>query len=457
MARKIRNFYLLVLLTIAALLLSATLTAAARPSTTVSVPQWNEGDKWGYKIPQYTYASTYYGVGFEVVGTETINGYDCYKVKIWWDAAYGETTDNLEMDFEIPGYSYSYKYNGFAYFTKEKLALAKFTNGLQMKTSVDISKMTSLLNTRQSDIDIGDYASSLEMMEDWKYDIDCSFDITYDYNPPFVMYDFPLEVGKRWNSTSVVSVNWEYSTQWNMNYAMKKDLEELGDGVYTGIDAANEEGSDSTEFTLRGSFEVEAEDTVTTDIDTYSVLKIVFEITSDYTRATRAEPPESYEELAVPGGDATLSLIGGTAGSGTIYYDEQAGYPQQIETGSGYFSDSYSTVDPTSIENSYNDDILDSSSFGSDKDSDAGDYFLIIFAAVIGIIILVVVILVVVLVRRMNRGQQQYPPGYPCTGYPPQAPPQQYPSPQQPYPQPPQQPPQPPQPPQQPPAYPPQR
>ncbi len=421
--------------------LTSVAASGSRFSGSVAVPTWNKGDKWGYKIPQYAYSSSYYGVGFEVMGTETVNGYECYKVKIWWDAAYGSTEENYEMDMEIPGFFYSYKYLGYAYFTKEKLAIAKFTNELEMRTKFDGAAMSAGYTTRAiEEPDIGDYTQYLEKMKSWKYDISYAFKITYDYDPPFVIYDYPLEANKKWESTSVVTINWDYSTKIYMNDAMKKDIEEMYGGSYTGIDATDEEGSDSTQFTLTGIFEITGEDTITTDTGSHSVFIIDYDISVSYTRGTRAEPPESYGGMSVPGGDATIALIGGSSGSGKSYFDPESGYAQKMEP-SGYFSETYTTVNATSVEDSYNN--LDTSS-SSGKDGDEGIDILLIIALVVGITIAVVVVLVIVLVKKMNRYEyQQYPDQYQYQNQS-QYPDQRYPSqqPQQHTPYPPQNPPQ---------------
>ena len=38
----------------------------------VTVPKWEKGDSWGYKVPEYMYSSTYIGIGFEVLGTKDV-------------------------------------------------------------------------------------------------------------------------------------------------------------------------------------------------------------------------------------------------------------------------------------------------------------------------------------------------------------------------------------------------
>jgi hypothetical protein len=460
MARTIRITSVLALVTVLLFLLTTTIPmvgAAAEGSRalgTITVPQWKVGDTWGYQTGSYGY---YYGVGFEVVGKETVNGYECYKVKIWWDASYGTET-NYEMDFEMPGFSNTYKYVGYAYFTTEKLAIAKFTNELEMRTKYDGSELYSGLGVRgQDEFNIDDYADLLETMKNWKSDIYCMFKITYDYNPPFVMYDYPLEVNKKWTSTSTVSVNWNYETSVFMNDAMKDYAKEMGGTDLTGIDATNEEGSDSTEFSLTGSFEVLREDTVTTDTTTYDVFVIDYDILTSFTRAAGTEPPTYYSDVSVPGGEATLTIAGGNDGSGTSYFDPAAGYPQKIDT-DGYYTDDYSTVEPDTIENSYSDLAKPSSFAGGDKDDDGGVNTLLLVAGIIGIVMVIIIVVLVVLIKKMGkRGDQQYPPqGSSQYQQPPQQQYPQYPPQQQPQ-QPPQYPQQqyPPQPPQQPPAYPP--
>jgi hypothetical protein len=428
MKKELKWFYLLVIVSMVFILLSSTVTVTAasgdgsRATGTVTVPEWKVGDKWGYKVPQYTYSSDYYGIGYEVVGSETVNGVDCYDVKIWWDASFGSDQLNYDYNFESTGFEYSYKYVGHAYFTKDKLAIAKFTNDLHMRMRYDGSKLTNLFNTRQ--IDYSDY---LDSMQDWKYDIDYSIKLSQEYNPPFVMYDYPLELDKQWDSTSEVTISWEYYTHIYMNDAMKEYMNDVYGGEVVGLDATEEEGSDTTSYSITGSFEVLGEDTIETDTGSHSVFKIGYNIYPIFTRATRAEPPVNYGGMTVPGGDAALSLAGGAEGEGTAYLDTETGRPEKIESGSGYFTDSYTSVSPDSIENSYSDEIK-SSSFSSDnKKSDSGDYTLAILAGIIAVVMILVIVLLIFLIKRMNRqpptGEQnpaapQYNTGQP---YPPPA------------------------------------
>ena len=454
MKRIKRNFFVLVILSVIFLLTVGALPAAgvsvgssgSRFSGSVNVPQWEKGDKWGYKVPQYAYSSDYYGVGFEVVGTETVNGDDCYKVRIWWDASFGVEENENDMDMNIPGFLYSYRYEGYVYYTKDKLAIAKFTMELQMKMQYDGSKFSTSYYTRAQDgYDFSDYTDYLEKMKKWKYDISYEFSMGYTYTPPFVMYDYPLELNKRWNSSSEVEVSWEYSTHIWMNSAMKNDIEEMYGGEYPGLDAADEEGSDSAQFTLSGSFEVAGNDTIETETGSHEVFTIAYDISMGLTRAG-ATPPESYGGMSVPGGDATLSLIGGSDGSGTSYFDPKSGYPQKMDSGN-YFTESYTTVEPSTIDNSYDDEVDTKNSGGGDSDIDANSILLLILAGVIGTVVLLVVIIVVVLIKRSNRyqdqrgqypnNQERYPPQnqqqqysreqYPREQYPTQGPQQQYP------------------------------
>jgi hypothetical protein len=441
MIKMKRYFFVLVILNVILLLTLSALPVAgasvgangSRYSGSVNVPQWEKGDKWGYKIPQYAYSSDYYGVGFEVMGTETVDGNECYKVKIWWDASFGAEENGYELDMDIPGFSYSYRYEGFVYYTKDKLAIAKFTMELQMRMQYDGSKFTTSYITRAQDgYDISDYTDYLEKMKKWKYDINYDFSIGYTYTPPFVMNDYPLELNKRWNSTSEVEVTWEYSTHIWMNSAMKNDIDDMYGGEYQGIDASDEEGSDTAQFTLTGSFEVTGEDTIETATGSHEVFTIAYDISMGFTRGTYTTPPESYGGMSVPGGDATLNLIGGSAGDGTSYFDAESGYAQKMDTGS-YYTESYATVEPSTIENSY-DDVVDSKrSGGGDSDSSANN-ILFYLAAVIGTVVLLVIIMVIVLMKRSNR--QQYQQGqyqHPQERYPQQS--QQQPQQSQQYPQ----------------------
>ncbi|WP_455391837.1 hypothetical protein [[Eubacterium] cellulosolvens] len=435
MSKATKCISVFVSLAIVFLLLAAIIPSAGAASG--EVPVWNKGDKWGYKIGEYGY---FYGVGFEVVGEETINDNECYKVKIWWDGEYGEGS-GYNFEYDEPWLSTTYKYVGYAYFTKTKLAIAKFTNEFVMRVKYDGSKFPTVTRA-QDGFDYSDYTDLLENMKDWKYDIDTEFKITYEYNPPFVVYDYPLEVGKKWDSTSQVTVSWEYLMNYDMNAAMKSDWEEFGDYGLSGIEQTHDEGSDSTQFKLTGSFEVLREDSITTDVDTdsHNVFVIEYDVSADYiTRATYSEIPTEYEGMAAPGGDATLMIVGGKEGSGTTYLDMEEGYPQKVDTG-GYFSGEYTTVDPSSVENTYN-DLAKSSSYSEDE---GGDNTLLIIAAVIAVVMVVIIVVLFFLIKRMSRSQE-----------PPQQPPQQPPYGQ--HPPPPQQPTYGQYPPHQPPNYPPER
>jgi hypothetical protein len=384
-------------------------------SGTVTVPKWEKGDNWGYKVPEYMYSSTYIGIGFEVLGTKDINGYECYEVKIWWDSEYG-TEDSNEFDFEIPGYSSTFRYVGYAYFTTEDLAVARFSMELDMRMQMDGSKASSMF-TRQdfSEGDMSDFTEIIDMMKDWKYDISYSMSMDYNYDPPFMMYDFPLEVGKKWNSTSTVSVSWEYSTDVWMNDAMKKDIGDLYAGDTSEMEFSEEEGSDSMEFTLTGSFEVLRQETVTTETGDHEVLVIQYDVSTITTRATTYpyetdEPPDSYGDMYVPAGDSTMQLVGCSDGSGKSYYDVTSGYPQKMESG-GYFPETYSTVDPVTIENSYN-DLSDSARLSdeSDKETSAETNVLLLIAGVAVTLVVIFVVLIVVFKKKMNQQPQQpYP------------------------------------------------
>ena len=367
MSRVLKIYCILVILTIVMLLTTSMISVSAengtrtRESGTLTVPVWNVGDKWGYKIPQYYYSSDYYGVGFEVVGTEKLNGIDCYKVQIWWDSMYG-IENSTDFDFVQSGLSASYKYVGYAYFTKENLAIVKFSMDLAMKMKFDGSEFSVYFDTRAQteQYDDSSYISDmLDNMLDWKYDISYDFSISYTYDPPFVMYDYPLLVGKKWNASSTVTVDWEYSTKIWMNDAMKKDMEELS-SENPEMQFDEEKGSNSTEFGLNGAFEVIGEDTIYTDSGEHEVFIIQYNIYS-YGSNQRAIPSDEndvpeldYGEIEVPGGDATLELVGGTSGTGKSYLDSSSGHPQKMENGYSYYSDTYSSVDPTTIENSYN-------------------------------------------------------------------------------------------------------
>ena len=419
MIRTMKNFSVLVLISVLFIMIASSFAVSGAPGNgsrftgSVSVPDWKAGDKWGYKSSSY---GSILGVGFEVVGTETVNGNECYNVKVWWDSSYASDEEYYNQNTETSGFSYTYLYEGHAYFTKDKLAIAKFTNELQMRTKFDGSELLAGTGTRSMD-----YSSYLENMKNWKYDISYSFKITYDYNPPFIMYDYPLEVGKKWDSESEVTVTWEYFTHIYMNDAMKSDIEELYGGEYTGFGDTEEEGSDTSKFKLMGSFEVINEDSITTETGPHSIFTINYDISLDYTSQSRSTstPPTSYGSLAVPGGDATLNLVGGTSGSGTSYFDPEAGYSQKLDQG-GYLSESYSTIDPSSIDNSYN-NLSKSSSFSSDSNDDTGLNILLILAAGIGIVVFVVIIIVVVLIKKMNKEQTPpYPPGYNNQPYPPE-------------------------------------
>jgi hypothetical protein len=388
-------------------------TSDSRATGTMDVPTWNVDDEWGYKIPQYAYSSYYYGVGMKVVGTETIDGAECYDIKIWWDGDYG-ADGGSEIDYQVPGLTYQSQYIGHAYLTKDKLAIAKFENDLKAVMKFDGSQIMSYYNTRQGDFD---YTQYLDKMVNWKYDISYSFKITYVYDPPFVMYDFPLEVNKTWSSTSNVTITWEYSTNIYMSDQMKRDLEEMGESNFTGIDDVQEEGTDSTQFTLTGSFEVVSEDSVDTDTGTHSVFEVAYDISSYYTRAAGEPPPEYYGDISLPGGDATLELVGGSEGSGTVYLNSESGRPEMVESGT-YYTTTYSSVEPSSVTNSYDDEISKSSSSdGAGSDSSGfGDNstILLIIAGIIGTVVVLVLAIVVIIVKKINAGQDQqysqYPP-----------------------------------------------
>lgn len=435
---NIRRFLLgIVLVSIAFIMLSSTVTVAedTRFSGSVTVPQWNVGDKWGYKVPEYSYSSTYIGVGFEVVGTETINGHECYKVKIWWDSGYGSEEDGLDMDFDIPGFTYEYGYSGFAYFTTEDLAIAKFVMSFKMYIDFDGSKMMDMSNygTRPS-VDMPD----IDDMKDWWFEVDMGFDVTYTFDPPFIMYDYPLELDKTWESSSEVTVDWSYKMKYDISDAYKDYIDQYA-GEYSEYDMwayANEEGSDTTSYTLNGNFEVVDESTVITDDGSYSVFEIDYDISISYTRGEYYDIPSTYGGMSAPGGDATLALCGGSDGSGTSYYDPVEGYPQKIDEGV-YSTTTYSTVDPTNIENSYDNysDSYGKSDRDGDDKKDDGNNMLLILALIIVVVVVVVVILVVFISKRKRH--QYPPPGYyqgQGQQYP-QAPPAQ---PQQQYPQQPQ-------------------
>jgi hypothetical protein len=356
-----------------------------------------------------------------------VNGYECYDVKIWWDSSYGSEYDTYDMNVDMQGISYSYLYEGHAYFTKEKLAIAKFTLDLQMRMQFDGSEFNYDYMTRaQSDYDYSDYSKYLESIQDWKYDVSLSFGIEYDYNPPFVMYDYPLELYKSWNSTSEVSVSWEYSTHVWMNNAMKDAMQEMYGADMFGFDAIDEEGSDSTEFMLYGTFEITDEETVVTEAGTFQIFIIEFDITTNfgYTRAVGTTPPTSYSSMALPGGDSTLNLIGTGSGSGKSYFDPEAGYPQKMDYGTGYYYyDTYSSVEPNTIEDSYP-ELKESLKSGDGDSGDGGDMTLLIMILIItAAMISIFVIVLIVARKRMNNSQklseyqnyynqQQYPPTY---------------------------------------------
>jgi hypothetical protein len=406
---------LVVLIMLLMVFVSATMSVVGLDtggSGTVTVPQWEKGDRWGYKVPEYMYSSTYIGIGFEVTGTKNVNGYECYEVKIWWDSEFGSVEGN-EFEFEIPGYSATYRYVGYAYFTTEDLAVAKFSMDLDMRMQFDGSKASSLF-TRQDigDGDMGDFTELFDMMKDWKYDISYSMSMDYNYDPPFMMYDYPLEVGKAWNSTSTVSVSWDYSTEVWMNDAMKDEIGDFYTGDTSEMEFSEEDGSGTTEFTLTGSFEVLSQETLTTDTGNHEVFVIQYDVSTLSTRAQSYpyetdEPPDSYGDMYVPAGDSTMQLVGCSDGSGKSYYDATTGYPQKMESG-GYFPETYSTVDPVNIENSYN-DLSDSARLSdeSDKETSAETNVLLLIAGVAITLVVLFVVLIFISKKRMNQQPQQ--------------------------------------------------
>ncbi len=421
MEKLLRYLFVLVMICAVFILICNNFSGAAaelsgtRFSGSVAVPQWKIGDTWGYKIPQYSYSSYYFGVGFEVVGTETVNGYECYDVKIWWDASYGSDYGDFNMNVDVSGISYSYLYEGHAFFTKDKLAIAKFTLDLQMRMQFDGSEFNYDFQTRaQSNVDYSDYMDYLDNMHDWKYDLSTSLSLEYNYNPPFVMYDYPLELYKKWNSTSEVSIDWEYSTYVWMNDAMKKTMSEMYGSDLFGFDTIDEEGSDSTEYTLFGSFEVTDKDTIVTDTGTFQVFIIEFDVTTDfgYSRAVGTEPPESYGGISLPGNDATMNLLGIGSGSGKYYLDPEAGYAQKMELGSGYYySDTYSSVEPDTIEDSYS-ELADSLKTGDDDSSDTGADLTLFFIILIITAAMISIFVILLFIGRKRANNYQPPTGY---------------------------------------------
>jgi hypothetical protein len=285
---------------------------------------------------------------------------------------------------------------------------------LDMRMQFDGSKISSLL-TRQdiSDGDFSDFTELFDLMKDWKYDISYSMSMDYDYDPPFVMYDYPLEVGKKWNSTSTVSVSWDYSTKVWMNDAMKKEIGDLYEGDTSELEFSEEDGSDSMEFSLTGTFEVLSQETLITDTGDHDVFVIQYDISTLSTRAETYpyetdEPPDQYGDLNVPAGDSTMQLVGCTDGSGKSYYDATSGFPQKMESG-GYFPETYSTVDPVTIENTYN-DLSESARLSdeSDKETSGGDMNVLLLIAGIAVgLVVIFVVLIVVLNKRMKQPQQQ--------------------------------------------------
>jgi hypothetical protein len=221
------------------------------------------------------------------------------------------------------------------------------------------------------------------------------------------------------------------------------------------------------EYKLTGSFEVLNEENISTDAGTFNVFVIEYNIfTTDFVTRARDiwdyetdEPPEEYGDISVPGGDSNLVLVGGGEGSGKSYVDTTTGRPEKIEDGSSYFSETYSSMDPTLIENSY-DNLAGPSNFGDEKsdDNDSGSFpILYVVAAIAAVLIIVFIVILFFVKKRMKQqleqqrsygqpaqdqnpqNQYQYPSQFNSTPQQPEQ--QQYP--QQPYPT--QQPPQPPQ------------
>ncbi len=409
MSQTTMRFYTLVM--ISAVFLMVMSTMAAGISGTVTVPQWNTGKSWGYEVPSYFGT---YGIGFEVVGTETVNGHECYDVKIWWDQSYGSEDDTYDLDIDVPGFSYSYLYEGHAYLTTAKLAIAKFTMSLQMRMNIDGSKMMDYSGyTRAEEYDESDYMELYESMKKWRMDMDYSFDATQTYDPPFVMYDYPLSSDSSWTSTSTVTTTWSYSVHTDMNEAMEKDMQMLSDeDLDIGFDFdTDEEDSDTDSFTLSGTFDVVGEDSVTTDSGTFSVFEIDYDISASYTRGTRSTSDIlGHGGVAAPGGDATMNLLGCGEGSGKSFFDPESGHPQKIET-EGFGTETFETVDPTTIENTFSGLDAKGGTSSSDSDDEADNNMMLILG-VVGIVVVIVIVVVVVVMSKKKKQIGRAPPPY---------------------------------------------
>jgi hypothetical protein len=301
----------------------------------------------------------------------------------------------------------------------------------------DLSDLYTLTRAQDyySDYEVSESDYTMpENIENWKFDMLYSYECSFDYNPPFVMYDYPLELDKTWDSTSTVTQSWKYRAKVTMNDDMEADLKNQEISLdYMMFDTMEEEDSGSSEYTLSGSFEVVGEDTVTTFEGVKSVFEIDFDIEMSgyYSNSFRSRYNEDigYDTLSLPGDTATMSIVGGTDGQGTSYLDPEKGYPQKFQSGEYYSTTTYETVEPSSVENSY-DNLAEASDFGSGEE----DNTLLIILAIVAIVVVVIVVLVMFLIKRNKKRRQQYYAAYGGQGQP-YYPPGQQPPPAQPQPQ----------------------